>query len=126
MIILTFLLNLPWTLAGLLLGIISLPRRIRLNFTPFALIISVRSFWWQTWLPGHGGVRASSLGVVVLLGKNLLSNDLEHELVHVMQSEREPFIHPILYTYQSLRYGYKNNKYEIEAYRKAKNRYVEK
>lgn len=126
MTILAFLLNLPWTLAGLLLGVISVPRSIRLHFKPFALVITVRSFWWQTWLPGYGGVRASSIGAVVLLGKNLLPNDLEHELVHVAQYEREPFIHPILYTYQSLRYGYKNNKYEVEAYTKAKNKYVEK
>jgi hypothetical protein len=126
MILLAFLLNLPWTLAGLLLGIISLPRGIRLHFKPFGLIITVRSFWWQTWLPGYGGVRASSIGAVVLLGKKLLANDLEHELVHVAQYEREPLIHPFLYVYQSLRYGYKNNKYEIEAYTKAKNKYVEK
>jgi hypothetical protein len=126
MTILAFLFNLPWTLVGLVLAIISLPRGIRLNFKPFALIIAVHSFWWQTWLPGYGGVRASSIGAVVILGKKLLANDLEHELVHVTQYEREPFIHAFLYIYQSLKYGYKNNKYEVEAYAKAKNGYIEK
>lgn len=66
-----------------------------------------------------------SIGSVVILGGHLLRGDLEHELVHVEQSIQEPLIHPFLYTYESLRHGYRNNKYEIEAYKKVGNKYVE-
>jgi len=66
-----------------------------------------------------------SIGSVVILGNHLLENDLEHELVHVEQAMRRPLIHPLLYVYQSIRYGYRQNKYEIEAYRRAGNIYVE-
>ena len=65
-----------------------------------------------------------AMGNIVLLGKNILDNDMEHELVHVEQFEREPFIHPFLYQYQNLVYGYKENKYEKEAYGKAGNTYI--
>lgn len=62
----------------------------------------------------------------MLLGSNLLANDLEHELVHVAQYQREPFVHAFLYVYASLRHRYRNNKYEIEAYKKAGNVYLGK
>lgn len=123
---LAFLLNLPWTLVGFILAIVSLPRNIRINAKPFAFVILVRSFWWQTWLKSHKGVRASSIGNVVLLGNNLLPKDLEHELIHVRQYEHMPFIHAFLYLYESLRHGHRKNRYEIEAYEKAGNKYVEK
>lgn len=108
---------------GLLLALCSLPRRISLNKEPFTVIIHVRSFWWQTWLPSHKGVRASSIGSIALLGGNLLPRDLEHELIHVRQYEQRPFIQAFLYVLETLRHGYKNNKYEIEAYGKAGNKY---
>ena len=126
MTILAALLNLPWTIAGLILGLLSLPRHMRINKKPLALIVTVRSSWWQTWLPGYKGVRATTTGAVVLLGERLLAHDLEHELVHVTQYQREPFVHAFLYVFASLRHGYRNNKYEIEAYEKAGNMYVEK
>jgi hypothetical protein len=121
-----FLLNLPWMLLGILLALLSLPIKLRLHKKPFALIFTVRSFWWQTWLPMYKGVRACTLGNVMLLGSKLLPNDLEHELIHVEQCERVPLFHPFLYVYQTLRYGYKKNKYEAEAYSRAKNTYIEK
>lgn len=120
----TIILNLPWTVIGLILATISLPEHVSVK-RPGAIVVTVKSFWWQNWLKGRGGVRAMSIGSVVILGRNLLKNDLEHELIHIEQSIREPFIHPLLYTYQSLRYGYRNNKYEVEAYKKAGNKYVE-
>jgi hypothetical protein len=123
---LAFLLNLPWTLIGFILALISLPRNVQVNTKPFAFVVSVRSFWWQTWLPSHKEVRASSIGNVVLIGKNLLPKDLEHELVHVRQYEQRPSVQAFLYVFEMLRHGYKNNKYEIEAYEKAGNTYVEK
>jgi len=121
-----FVLNLPWTILGILLALLSAPRNVRFHRKPFALIFSVRSFWWQAWLPGYKGVRAASIGTVILLGPKLLPQDLEHELIHVEQYQREPFIHVFLFVYQSLRYGYRKNKYEVEAYKRAGNQYVEK
>lgn len=123
---LAFLLNFPWILIGFILMLISLPRNAQVNAKPFAFVVSVRSFWWQSWIPSHKGVRASSIGNVVLIGKNLLPKDLEHELVHVRQYEQRPFIQAFLYVLETLRHGYKNNKYEIEAYEKTGNTYVEK
>jgi hypothetical protein len=118
------ILNFPWTLLGLLCALISFPTKIKFSPTPPAVILQVRSFWWYTWLPKSKGARAMALGNVVLLGPNLLEKDLEHELVHVEQAMKEPLIHPFLYQYQNLKYGYKNNKYEKEAYEKAGNTYV--
>jgi len=70
--------------------------------------------------------RAMAIGSVVLLGSNALDKDLEHELVHVEQSQRMPFIFPILYYIELFRRGYRNNKYEYEAYSKAGNAYKSK
>ena len=93
------------------------------NSRPLAFVIHVHSFWWQTWLPSHRGVRASSIGNVILLGDNLQPNDLEHELVHVQQYEQRPFIQAFLYTIETLRHGYRKNKYEVEAYEQAGSKY---
>jgi len=57
-----------------------------------------------------------TLGNVILLGPKLLDNDLAHELVHIQQHQREPFIHPLLNGVETLRHGYRQNKYENEAY----------
>lgn len=118
-----YLLNLPWTFLGLLCSLLSFPNKVTLNRNPRAIVISIQSFWWYAWLPGMKGARAMAIGNVVLLGPHILDKDLEHELVHTEQFNREPLIHPILYWCQSLRYGYRNNKYEKEAYDKAGNIY---
>jgi hypothetical protein len=52
-----------------------------------------------------------TLGSVTLFGPKLLNNDLEHELVHIKQHKREPLIHPILNFIETLRHGYRQNKY---------------
>lgn len=66
-----------------------------------------------------------TLGNVILLGPRILKNDIEHELVHVQQHQREPFIHPILSAIETAKYGYKESKYEKEAYSKSKSTYIE-
>lgn len=66
-----------------------------------------------------------ALGYVVLLGPMEREKDLEHELVHVEQYVREPFIHFFLYNFEYLHHGYRNNKYEVEAYNRAGNLYLE-
>jgi hypothetical protein len=120
---LAFILNLPWTIAGLLCAVISIPYRIRFRAKPTAIIFNVRSYWWYSWLPGKRGVRACAIGHVVLLGPMEMTNDLEHELIHVEQAEREPLVRPLLYFLETMRHGYRRNKYEDEAYRRAGNVY---
>jgi hypothetical protein len=95
--IVSFVLNLPWTLLGLVGSLLSIPTRLQLSRKPFAIIIHTR---------------------------RLLSHDLEHELVHVEQGIREPLIHPALYALETWRHGYKDNKYEREAYARAGNKYL--
>ena len=119
----SLLLNLPWTLIGLLYVVTSIPTSLRVNRHPLALIFTVKSLWWRSWVGGQQGVRAVTIGNVVLMGKTL-EHDLEHELIHVRQHMRAPFIHPLLYLYQSLRYGYRRNKYEQEAYGQSGSRYI--
>lgn len=114
--ILVFLLNLPWTLAGLALAILSIPSKVELRLKPMVIIFRVRSLWWYRWLPGKNGTRATTNGHIIQLSPSVLKNDIQHELIHVEQHTREPFIHPFLYVWQSARYGYAKNKYEVEAY----------
>lgn len=122
----SFLLNLPWTILGLLAGIVSVPRKFSLNGKPYAFVLTVKSFWWYVWLPNMKGARAMAIGQTVLLGPNILQNDLEHELIHVEQAIRVPLVHPVLYTIETMRKGYRQNKYEVEAYDRAGNIYIEK
>lgn len=116
-----FILNVPHTLLGLVVSLFLLPSSIRLNEKPFAFIIKVRrdSF-------GFGymkGWRGMTVGHVVILNPREEEKDLEHELIHVEQQMRTPLIQPILYTIELLRKGYRNNKYEEEAYSRAGNAY---
>ncbi len=126
MIFISFVLNLPWTILAILFSLLSIPQKIILNSKPFAVIFKVKSFWWWTWLPGVKNTRGMALGNVVMLGPNELPKDLEHELVHIEQINRAPFIHPFLYEFENLRKGYQNNKYEREAYEKAGNLYIKR
>lgn len=69
--------------------------------------------------------RAVANGHCVQLGPHILENDLAHELIHVEQAIRQPFIHPFLYVWETQRHGYRYNKYEIEAYDKSASIYTE-
>ncbi len=64
-----------------------------------------------------------TVGHVILLNPRVEENDLEHEQVHVEQYQRFPVIFPFLYYFELLRMGYRNNKYEEEAYSRAGNIY---
>jgi len=116
-----FILNLPYTLVGMLLAISTILKKITLNRQYLAIIFSTNSVWWFT-----KNARALTIGHVVVLTKKQERNDLEHELIHVQQKIRQPFIQPLLYTIENLRHGYQNNKYEIEAYSKSNSRYYSK
>ena len=121
---LSFILNLPWTIALLVAGLLSLPYKLELHGSPFAIVIHVRSFWYYRWVPSQKGVRAMALGNVILLGPKLLENDFEHELVHIKQHQRAPFIQPVLNEIETVRHGYRQNKYEDGAYATTNSTYI--
>lgn len=118
-----FVLNLPYTFIGLLVGLISIPTSIRFSRDPYAFVLTIRKFWWTF---GYmKGARAMAIGHTVLLSPLIEDKDLEHELVHVRQHERMPLIQPLLYYFELFKNGYKGNKYEVEAYEVAGNVYKE-
>ena len=123
--IVIFILNLPWTIIGIILALLSLPKKVATNKIPFAFVFKIRSFWWFQWLPNSKGTRGMAIGNVVLLGPKELPKDKEHELIHTEQIEREPFVHIFLYYIEMIKHGYKDNKYEKEAYGRAGNLYIE-
>jgi hypothetical protein len=117
----SFILNIPYTVCGLILAIVSYPTSFSFRKKPHCFVIHATSFWWAV---GYmKGARAATLGHLVLLSNNLEKGDLEHELIHVEQYTRMPVIHPFLYYVELIRKGYRNNKYEDEAYRRAGNLY---
>lgn len=110
-----FVLNFPWTLAGLLSAIIYHPVSFRFDKEKLALIFKVKDFRFKFGYLKNS--RARTVGNVVMLGPDVLKNDLEHELIHVDQNIKYPFIYPFLYYYEHLKHGYRNNKFEDEAFR---------
>ena len=119
-----FILNIPYTIVGLIIALVSMPTGIKFRKNPYAFILNVKKFWWMFGYMKNA--RAMAIGHVVMLGPNLENKDLEHELIHVEQHQRMPLIQPILYHFELMRKGYRNNKYEDEAYRRAGNVYKEK
>lgn len=111
----SFLLNIPYTLIAFLFGLTCFPTSIMFNKKPFAIILKVRNFWWRFFIYKHS--RAMAAGSTVLLGPKKEKNDLEHELIHVRQYQRSPFIYPIFYYLETFKHGYRKNKFEDEAYR---------
>lgn len=109
-----FILNIPYTAIGLLLALISRPKDIKF-LKSLAFIVDVKSLWWT--IGYMRGARAVTFGHVVILGPKTEPRDLNHELVHVKQYKDAPIIFPFLYYFELIRKGYKNNKYEIEAYK---------
>lgn len=119
--VISYVLNLPWTIVGLAFVFISVPKKVR--FAHDAIVINVRSFWWAI-LPFMKGVRAMVQGNIVLLGPSLEAHDLEHEMVHIRQNMRRPLLQPLLYFIEACQHGSSpRNKYEEEAYRTAGNIY---
>lgn len=117
----SFLLNIFYTTAGFFCGLFSLPTSIKFVKRPFAFIFQVKTFWWA--IGYMKKARAMTVGHVILLGPKTEALDLEHELIHVKQYEKMPFIFPFLYYLELFKKGYKNNKYEVEAYQLAGNIY---
>lgn len=106
---------------GLICALFSLPTNIKFIKKPYAFIFQVKTFWWT--ISYMKNARAMTVGHVILLGPKTEPLDLEHELIHVKQYEKMPFIFPVLYYLELFKKGYKNNKYEEEAYQLAGNVY---
>lgn len=88
---LTFILNLPYTLIGLVIGIISLPTKVGIKKdSHFVIIVQVKSFWWA--MGFMKGARAMAIGHTILLSPKIEDRDFEHELVHVQQYDKAPLI----------------------------------
>ena len=111
----SFMLNFPYTLTLFVLGLTCRPKYIKLNRKPFAIILKVRNFWWKGFVMKY--CRAMASGNTALLGPLEEGHDLEHELIHVRQHNKLPLIYPVFYYYETLRHGYRKNKFEDEAYR---------
>lgn len=119
---LAFLLNTPFTIIGLLLALIYIPYKVIWNRDLAALILYVR-YDRFTPLPYMKGWRAMALGHAVIMGPREKPLDLEHELIHVEQHIRYPFIFIFLNYIELVLHGYRNNRFENEAYTRAGNIY---
>ena len=119
-----FILNLPFTLTGIIPVILSGPYHVKLVRNPYAFVFKIKSFWWAFGFLKKA--RAITLGHIILLGPRLLKNDLEHEIIHVEQCDRYPVIFPILYLYERIRKGYRQNRFEDEAYTLSNSVYEER
>lgn len=119
-----FILNIPYTFMGLIVGLVSAPMHIQFKKNPYIFLLKAEKLWWA--IGYMKGARAAAIGHTILLGPKIESRDLEHEMVHVSQYERFPIIFPILYYIELIKKGYRNNKYEDEAYKIAGNIYKEK
>lgn len=109
-----FILNLPLTLMGVIPLILAYPYSFKLIKNPIAFVFKVKKFWFPII---HGrNARALTIGHIILMGPRLLRNDLEHEIIHVKQAEKYPFIFPFLYGYELLKNGSRMNRFEDEAY----------
>ena len=117
----SFLLNLPYTIVGILFALGLFPKRISWDKKHWAIILKVRSNWigfgyFKRW-------RGMAIGHTVILNPREEDKDLEHELIHVEQFSRYPLIFPLLNFFELLKKGYRNNKFEDEAYTRAGNTY---
>lgn len=119
--IVSFVLNLPYTLVGLLTAAVSFPKKIGVRADPSHIVIDIKWWWWAiAWMKG---ARAATIGHVILLGDKTQEKDYEHELVHVRQYKKYPLIFPVLYYTELVRKGYRQNRFEDEAYRLSGNKY---
>lgn len=116
-----FILNLPFTLTGIVPMLLSGPYNAQLITNPIAFVFKVKRFWWTF---GYlKNARAMTIGHIVLVSPKELKNDLEHEIIHVKQCERYPVIFPLLYLYELLTKGVRQNRFEDEAYTLSKSVY---
>jgi len=107
-----YLLNLPWTLIGIVNVPFCLPYKA--SFRKEAVVVhGLCCGLVHLYAPRAKGFAIGNLAVV---RKSAKPGILEHELIHVEQHMRYPFIYQFLYFYENLHKGYWNNRFEIEAY----------
>ncbi len=110
-----FTLNLPWTLCGLLLGLLSFPVGIKIEENGFLIVMKVKRIWLNEIFMRDRVVGATA-GSLILLSDKAEKFTRAHERIHVRQFETKPFFFPVLYCVELIRHGYFKNKYEEEAY----------
>src|SRR3989344_6206548 len=99
-----FILNLPFSLVGLIPALVSIPTEIKLVRSPLVIVFKVRKFWWAFGYMKKA--RAMTVGHIIMLGPRELKNDLEHELIHIKQFEKYLFLFPFLYYFELFKKGY--------------------
>jgi len=109
-----FVLNLPWSLAGLFYSLLMLPRNIKTDKLQFVIVVRVKRLWINE-IFLRRKVKGFVLGNTVLLSDVADSDTYDHEIVHVGQFIKAPFIFPLLYCFESIKNGYQCNQYEKEA-----------
>lgn len=114
--IIKFILNIPWTILGLVVvGMLSVPKNIVIDKNNGVIILIV----WRLWLNEiflRRRINGFTLGNIVLLTERFSDFIYNHELVHICQFRKIPLIFPFLYCIEFIKNGYHKNKYEIEAY----------
>lgn len=113
--IIIFILNFPWSLLGLFCGLLSLPQGIRMDKVQFVMVMNVKRLWIND-IFLRRRVRGFTLGNTVLLSDAFDNKTYNHEIVHVKQFIKMPLIFPLFYLAESIKNGYQDNKYEVEAY----------
>ena len=84
-------------------------KKFKLKEAKGLMLWLLKKLKWYGWTSNWG---------VIYLHPEHLNNQLliKHEQAHAMQIQRDGYLwQPIKYTYYLMRYGYKNNPYEIEA-----------
>lgn len=122
--VISVILNIPWSLIGVITALLSFPDKITFVRTPPAIVFWYRRFWWYQRLPGKSQARALANGHVIQMSRHADGKDLAHELIHVEQHMRWPFFFPFMYLMEMLRNGTRiENRFEKEAYTRSKSRY---
>ncbi len=114
MALIALLLNTPYTLLGLISALATFPYSAKFSNDPLCVIFKTNKCWWG--IGPYKYMRAATTGHVILLTQKTLENDLEHELIHVRQYQHYPLVYPVLYYMESVKKGYRMNKFEDEAF----------
>lgn len=117
----SFVLNLPYTLLGIISALVCIPKSVTFHENPYAIIFDVRNCWWSFLHSKY--LRACTIGHIIILTPKTLKNDFKHELIHVQQYEKYPLIFPLLYYWETFKHGYRKNRFEDEAYCMSKSIY---
>lgn len=109
--LLQFVLNTPYTFLGLCNVLFCFP--YKMQFAKDALVFNCLTCGFVHL--GFPKVRGFAIGNIIVVRQKQSQKIINHELVHVEQYMRYPFIFGLMYLFE-LRKGYWNNKFEVEAY----------